>query len=312
MLSLGTAAIGRPQYINIRQNNTLDDFDLKSFKEKGIKMLDFAYKHGISHFDTAPGYGIAETILSEWIKLRSPKNISISTKWGYTYVANFNPNAPVHEVKEHSLGKLLEQWEESKKFGAPLTIYQIHSATLESGVLENKEIHEKLAEIKHTHNIEIGFTTSGNNQTEIIKKALKIKVNNKQLFSSIQATYNIFDQSLAEEIDILKNKKVIVKEALANGRVFPNKNYTHYNEAYHTLKRLSLKYNVGIDAIALRFCSDTINPYTILSGASEPQHLISNLEVLNFQLTSSEIEELKRLSVHPNKYWEERKKLTWN
>lgn len=78
------------------------------------------------------------------------------------------------------------------------------------------------------------------------------------------------------------------------------------------MKSLSIKYNVGIDTIALRFCTDTINPYIILSGASEPQRQTSNLEVLNFQLTSSEIDELKRLSIHPNKYSEERKKLTWN
>ena len=66
-------------------------------------------------------------------------SIEIATKWGYTYTANFDANATVHEVKEHSLSKLNEQWNFSKQLLPYLKVYQIHSATLETGVLENKK-----------------------------------------------------------------------------------------------------------------------------------------------------------------------------
>ncbi len=68
-----------------------------------MRVLDTAYKAGIRHFDTAAGYGLAEDLLIEWLELKNDSSITVSTKWGYTYVANFNPDAKEHEVKEHSL-----------------------------------------------------------------------------------------------------------------------------------------------------------------------------------------------------------------
>ena len=61
-IGLGTAAIGRPQYINIRNQHT-EVFSLEAFKEKGTQVLEAAYKQGIRYFDTAPGYGMAEQLL---------------------------------------------------------------------------------------------------------------------------------------------------------------------------------------------------------------------------------------------------------
>ena len=66
-IGLGTAAIGRPQYINVRQETT-GDFSLVAFQKQGVRVLDEAYKNGIRYFDTAPGYGLAEQLLIDWIK----------------------------------------------------------------------------------------------------------------------------------------------------------------------------------------------------------------------------------------------------
>ena len=61
-IGLGTAAIGRPQYINLRQVTT-NDFSMDVFKEKGRSILNEAYKKGICYFDTSPYYGMAEQLL---------------------------------------------------------------------------------------------------------------------------------------------------------------------------------------------------------------------------------------------------------
>ena len=313
MIGIGTATIGRPHYINIKTNVSDEPFNKQNFILKGKSMLTEAYSQGIRHFDTAPGYGIAESILLEWISEFQPKDITISTKWGYTYVANFDRNAKVHEIKEHSIGKLNDQWEFSKHLLPYLNIYQIHSATLDSGVLENREVLKRLSQLKQEYNLKIGLSTSGDNQNEIIQKALSVSIDNKALFDSFQITFNVFDQSLLKISHLLQqeNKTIIVKEALANGRVFPNADYNHYQTTYDLLKLLSIKYNTSIDAVALRFCLDAINPLMVLSGASEKDHLASNLLVDNLQLTSEEIQQINSLAIKPSSYWKERKQLPW-
>ncbi|WP_298892789.1 aldo/keto reductase [uncultured Psychroserpens sp.] len=312
-LGFGTAAIGRPQYINIRQGHYFDG-DLEAFKTQGYAVLERAYNLGIRYFDTAPGYGLAEQLLIDWLKTKTDPKIKIATKWGYTYVANFNPDAAIHEVKEHSLKKLNEQWETSKVLIPNLKVYQIHSATFETGVLENDAILNRLAFLKNEFSIDIAITTSGANQIEVIKKALDVSVANEQLFDAFQVTYNILDQSLYELHSELmgQNKTVIIKEAIANGRLFRNERFQNYNKLYTVLEELSEKYNVGIDAVALKFCQQTIKDSIVLSGASNVTHLESNAKVTSFKLSENDIERLKDFAVNTTNYWNERKQLNWN
>ena len=312
-LGLGTAALGRPQYINIRQRSVFK-ISLNEFRTQGLNLLQEAYDKGIRYFDTAPGYGMAEPLMIDWIGKNPGRDIEISTKWGYTYVANFDPDAEIHEVKEHSPKKLDEQWKQSQALLPKLTTYQIHSATFDTGVLENERILNRLFELKLDQGLLIGLTTTGSDHTEVLKKALDVEIGGQSLFDTFQLTYNVFDQSAASDaLDLARQgKRLIVKEAMANGRIFPNERYPHYAKTYQILERLATKYGVGVDAIALRFCLDSIPVYRVLSGASASYHLRQNLKVLSFQLNQTEIEDLKSLRIDPDAYWSERKKLTWN
>jgi aryl-alcohol dehydrogenase-like predicted oxidoreductase len=312
-LGLGTAALGRPQYINVRQNNT-DNSDLENFRNHSFQVLEEAYSAGIRYFDTAPGYGLAEELVLEWLQTKNDNSIEIATKWGYTYTANFDANATVHEVKEHSLSKLNEQWNFSKLLLPYLKVYQIHSATLETGILENTEVLAQLAFLKKEHHLKIGLTTSGTNQVEVIKKALEVLVDGKPVFDLFQVTYNFLDQSLLQISDelIKKNKSIVIKEALANGRVFRNKTYPHYNDLYNVLKSLSKKHSVGVDAISLKYCEQTIPNSVVLSGASSTKQLKENVKLNDFSLSTDEIELLNSFKTAPEFYWAERKKLQWN
>lgn len=312
-IGLGTAAIGRPKYINIRSQET-EAFALDAFKANGYHVLESAYQQGIRYFDTAPGYGLAEQLIFDWIKTKDENSIEVATKWGYAYAADFDPNASIHEVKDHSVDQLVKQWEESKKLLPYLSTLQIHSATFDTGVLENEKVIQKLAEIKSAHSILIGLTTRGANQVEVLKKALEIKVQNTPLFDAFQITYNILDQSLLEVSDLIKNngKRIVIKEALANGRVFPNSNYPKYSDLYIALSKMANKYAVGVDAIALKFCVQTIDPFIVLSGASEPDQVKENLKSNEFQLLEEDLSELKSFGINATDYWVERKLLNWN
>lgn len=312
-LGIGTAALGRPQYINVRLKKT-DHSNLAAFKAHSFLVLEDAYKLGIRYFDTAPGYGLAETLLLEWLQNKNDNTIEIATKWGYTYTANFDPNAKVHEVKEHSLKKLKAQWAFSKQFLPYLKVYQIHSATLDTGVLNNELVLNYLSSLKKAHNLKIGITTTGANQVEVIKKALDIEVNGIGLFDVFQVTYNMLDQSLKTILDVLitQKKSVVIKEALANGRIFRNENYAHYAKLYNLLERLSNKYKVGIDAISLQFCAQTIPSSIVLSGASDTIQLHENLKAKNVELLQEELDEIAAFKSDTQDYWNERKQLRWN
>lgn len=313
-IGLGLAALGRPEYINIRNGNTPNKSQ-EAYKENAFSILNFAYEQGIQYFDTAPSYGKGEAYLIDWNSKYQHKDVTLSTKWGYTYVANWELGFNgAHEVKEHSLAKLKEQWQISKKLQPALKIYQVHSATFESGILENNEVLQQLYQIKKETGIQIGITTSGANQSEIIAAALKIKVNNVDLFDSYQVTYNILEQSthvILKQLLQLK-KTVIIKEALANGRIFKNTQFNQYQKLYNFLETLAVKYQVGIDAVALRFVMDNLEPTYVLSGAFSKQQLEQNIKAQKIKLNKEEITALKSFKIAPEAYWEERNKLVWN
>lgn len=313
-IGLGLAALGRPDYINIRSKNNVDK-SVGGFKDNALKVLDESYVLGVRDFDVAPSYGLGEQFLLEWNTSRKHSDVNLSTKFGYTYVANWEVGfSGKHEIKEHSIAKLNEQWDVSKALLPNLKIYQVHSATLDSGVLSNSDVLTRLHELKQQYHLKIGITSSGTEQVKIIEEAQKVTFDGEDLFDSYQVTFNIFEQSCYHILKQLlaKNKTIIIKEALANGRVFRNRNFPEYQSVYGYLEQLSNKYAVGIDAIALRFIVDDLEPSTILSGASNGHQLKQNLKALNFELEDDEILKLKSFAVSPLNYWHERNDLKWN
>lgn len=312
-IGLGTAAIGRPVYINIRHEKQSEDLSVPEFRKRGLAILDDAYRKGVRFFDTSPGYGLAESLLMEWLRGKDDAGIMVATKWGLSYAANFERHAKVHEIKEHTLKRLDAQWAYSAKLLPYLTTYQIHSATLETGVLDNSDILQRLHHIKMEHDISIGLTTTGANQVEVLKKAIDIMVEDEPLFSSFQSTHNIMEQSLLQmkEIFAQSNRQLIIKESLANGRLIPGSASTDNNGPYSYITKLANQYNVGADAIGIRFCLDSFPGALVLSGAGSSDQLHSNLAAKTFKLHEEELEILKSYKIEPAMYWDQRKQLPW-
>src|SRR5579871_5671346 len=142
-LGLGLAALGRPGYINLGHAGDLHaDYDPALMEAHCHAVLDAAWRLGVRYFDAARSYGQAEAFLGRWLSSRriSPDDVTVGSKWGYTYTAGWKVDAEKHEVKDHSLAVLRRQTSESRDLLGPyLKLYQIHSATLESGVLENRD-----------------------------------------------------------------------------------------------------------------------------------------------------------------------------
>ena len=114
-------------------------------------MLDAAYEQGVRYFDAARSYGLAEAFLAAWLERRGlgPGEVSVGSKWGYTYTADWRVDASEHEVKDLSVEAFRRQLAESRELlGTNLRLYQIHSATLESGVLEDRVVLDELARLR--------------------------------------------------------------------------------------------------------------------------------------------------------------------
>ena len=313
-IGLGLAAAGRPEYINLRQEADPEK-SFQTYRDKALKLLDHAYQKGVRHFDTAASYGKGEHFLQEWFDRHRHIDARLSSKWGYTYMANWEIGFQgAHEIKEHSLTKLHEQWSFAKGLLPGLKIYQIHSATFESGVLENREVLEELQRIKKAAGIQIGASVSGANQKDVILAASKVRVGGQPLFDSFQVTYNVLDTSTHVVMRQLieEGKTILIKEALANGRLLRSTNYSHYEPLYRLMDEMAFHHGVGPDAIALRFVMDNLGPSVVLSGASTPEQLDENLKALSFQLGEKEIGSLRKHSIEADAYWTERKRLPWN
>lgn len=317
-IGLGLAALGRPGYINLGHGDDLShDYDVEKMRQQSFVVLDNAYAAGLRHFDTARSYGKGEAFLGNWLKERKiPRDdLLISSKWGYTYTADWNIQAEKHEVKEHSLTVLQRQWPESQEeLGASLGLYQIHSATLDSGVLDNNEVLTQLAEYKE-QGMKIGLSVSGTGQSETIERGLELthpSTPNSLLFDSIQATYNIFETATG---DILKQASeaglfIIIKEGVANGRLTPRgQNDRDKNQE---LIQLANSLNTTIDALALAFIINQPWVDSVLSGAATTEHLQANLKALDLEFTPKHLAELQQYTENSSSYWQTRSSLAWN
>ena len=314
-MGLGLAALGRPGYINIgHQEHLGSDRSKEGMESNARSVLDAAWESGIRYFDAARSYGLAEYFLSTWLNNRKiPKDeITIASKWGYVYTADWRVHVKQHEVKRHTLKNFKDQLLETQELlGSYLNLYQIHSATLESGVLTNTAVLNAMAHLKEC-GIKLGLSVSGIDQAKTIDKSLEIKVDGIILFDAVQATWNIMETSATNALKEAKNlgMLVIVKEALANGRILnPGHKQQHiFRHIYDYCEQT----NCTLDAFALAV--PLSKPYIdiVLSGASNAMHLRSNVKSLLVKPDSLDLKILQELVQEPATYWKERSQLSWN
>ncbi len=143
-IGLGLAALGRPAYINLGRDRDLgSDRGQDALEARSHEVLDAAYAMGVRYYDAARSYGLAEAFLASWLDSRDHRDeaLTVGSKWGYTYTGNWDMHAPVQEQKDLSVEQFRRQLVETTGLlGGRLDLYQIHSATLESGVLDDESV----------------------------------------------------------------------------------------------------------------------------------------------------------------------------
>jgi aryl-alcohol dehydrogenase-like predicted oxidoreductase len=311
---LGLAAVGRPGYINLGRDEDLPaDRSVEAMRSRAHELLDAAYAAGVRYFDAARSYGRAEEFLGEWLRSHPDiDDVSVGSKWGYTYTADWRIDADVHEVKDHSIGVFTRQIAETRSLlGDRLNLYQIHSVTPASSALTDQGLHRRLAALA-AQGVRIGLSTSGPQQGEAIRAALQITVGGSRLFECVQATYNLLETSagpaLAEAHEA--GWTVIIKEGLANGRL-TGAHLAEQGEDDSVLSEVASKASASIDAVALAAIAARPWVDIVLSGAATVPQLESNLTAAQVVLGLDQLDQLSALVMSPQEYWTQRSQMAW-
>jgi aryl-alcohol dehydrogenase-like predicted oxidoreductase len=303
-IGLGLAALGRPGYINLGHAADLrGDREVSSMESRAHAVLDVAREAGVRYFDAARSYGLAESFLASWLAARgiAPGAVTVGSKWGYTYTAGWRVDADPPEVKDLSAETLARQLEETREMlGAHLSLYQIHSATLSTGVLDDHRVAAELQSLRSS-GVAVGLSVSGADQAATILRALEVGG-----FDSVQATWNLLERSAGDALEQAHEAGlgVMVKEALANGRLTTR-------GGIEALECVAERLGASADALAIAAVLSRPWVDTVLSGASAVAQLESNLAATEISWDDSLEQELAELTEPSDRYWETRSALPW-
>jgi aryl-alcohol dehydrogenase-like predicted oxidoreductase len=301
-LGLGLAALGRPGYLNVGHGEDLGaDRSVDALRARSFDVLDAAYAAGVRYLDAARSYGRGEEFLGAWLRERDPRDVVVGSKWGYVYTADWQVDADPPEVKHHDVETFRRQLEETRaNLGDRLALYQIHSATPDSGVLENDAVLEALAGLR-AEGVAIGLSTSGTSQGETLDRALGL-----DLFDAAQVTWNLHERAAGPALARAHDAGlgVIIKEALANGRLATR-------AAHPALVAVADRLGATPDAVALAAVLAQPFADVALSGAATTAALRSNLAAAELELDAAALAELDALEEDSAGYWAARGDMAW-
>jgi aryl-alcohol dehydrogenase-like predicted oxidoreductase len=304
-IGLGLAALGRPGYLNLGHGEDLgSDRSVAALERHAHTVLDTAYDQGVRYFDAARSYGRAEGFLASWLRERqlAPGVVTVGSKWGYTYTAGWQVDADPPEVKDLSVDNFRRQIGETRELlGEHLALYQIHSATVESGVLEDPAVLDALEELR-AEGVSVGLTTTGPDQAQTIEGALAAGG-----FDTVQSTWNLLEPSAGTALNEAHGQGlgVIVKEALANGRLTGR-------GGIRELEEVARRLGASPDAVALAAVLAQPWADVVLSGAGSAEQLMSNLAAREVRWDDEAADALAGLAEEPEAYWQTRSGLAWN
>ena len=318
-LGLGLAALGRPGYVTLNHASDLGGrYDPTIMELHAHEILDAGFEAGIRYIDAARSYGRAEDFVASWLRKRAiePGEVSVASKWGYTYTAGWSPSATQHEVKEHSLAAYLRQLHESiERLGPYLSLYQIHSVTAESTTLEDDALIDAIARLR-TRGIRAGLSVSGAGQDVAIRRSLEVRRDGERVFDSVQATWNLLERGAESALQDAHGAgmKVVVKESLANGRL-SHKNRDQTDLLFPAVARIrELAKSRGLTVETLALAAALARPWAdvVLTGAATVGQIQSNVAALELAYDAELEEKLRSVSIDSAGYWRARSSFRWN
>jgi aryl-alcohol dehydrogenase-like predicted oxidoreductase len=317
-LGVGLAAVGRPGYITLGRARDLGARrDPDALFARTADVLDAARAAGVRYVDAARSYGRAEEFLARWLGARrlAPDAVTVGSKWGYAYTAGWRVDAPVHEQKELTLARFRTQLAESRALlGDRLALYQIHSATIDSGVFADDALLAALVDERTKGSYAaVGLTLSGLSSAAALRAAMAARSSGEPVFDVVQATFNLLEPSLAP---FLRDAHaaglgIIAKEVHANGRLTPADDRPEDAPLRQTLHATATSAGMTVDQLALAWVLSHDFVDVALSGAATVAQLHSHASATTARLPAAATSTLAALSEPPATYWHTRSTLRW-
>jgi aryl-alcohol dehydrogenase-like predicted oxidoreductase len=328
-LGIGLAALGRPGYVTLHHATDLGGrYDPSAMEAHTHAVLDAAFDAGIRYVDAARSYGRAEDFLASWLKKRNvePGQITVASKWGYTYTAGWSTSATQHEVKDHSLAAFERQLAESlERLGRYLSLYQIHSVTAESKTLEDDALIDAIARLRE-RGIRAGLSVSGAGQDVAIRRSLEVRRDGERVFDSVQATWNLLERGAESALQDAHDAgmKVVVKETLANGRLTgagrgkreggsgkPEKDDV-FIPSVARIREVAEDRHTAVEMLALAAALARPWADVVLTGAATVGQIRSTVAALEFAYDAELEEQLRSVGISSAQYWRARSSFSWN
>lgn len=317
-LGIGLAAIARPGYMTLGRDADLPDRSVDALYARCVAVLDAATALGVRYVDVARSYGRAEEFVARWLAERSvaPGALTVGSKWGYRYTAGWRVDADVHEQKELSLERFTTQLAESRALlDGHLALYQIHSATVESGALDDQALIAALVAARQRGDFRaLGLTLTGASARTTLERALALRLDGERVFDVVQATCNVLEPSLAAPLAAARaaGVGVIVKEVHANGRLTPANDRPGDAALRTRLEAIAARAGLASDQLAIAFVRAHGVADVVLSGAATTVQLASHAAAIDAPLDPATLAALGELRETPETYWRTRGALAWS
>jgi aryl-alcohol dehydrogenase-like predicted oxidoreductase len=162
--------------------------------------------------------------------------------------------------------------------------------------------------------VRVGLSLSGPRQGETLRRALAIAVDGVRLFDCVQATWNLLERSASPALAEAHaaGMGVVIKEALANGRLTARNEDPDFAPRRRALEAEAVRLGTTIDALALAVALAQPWADVDLSGAVTRDQLVSNLGALAVALDEPAEGRLGTLEEPAADYWSRRGQLAWN
>jgi aryl-alcohol dehydrogenase-like predicted oxidoreductase len=130
----------------------------------------------------------------------------------------------------------------------------------------------------------------------------------------VQATWNLLERSAQPMLSAAhaSGMRVIVKEALANGRLTSRNTAPEFAPKRRVLEMSAARLGTTVDALALAAALAQPWADVVLSGAATVEHLRANAAALRVPRSAGSTDVIEALAESPEEYWATRGRLAWN
>jgi 1-deoxyxylulose-5-phosphate synthase len=286
-IGLGTVEIGLPYGIG---ENTLPT------DKEAERILKIAVDLGITYFDTARGYGVAEERIGKSGIARLP-NVVIGTKCAQFLEQGEDPRG---QELEKRIRQEVEESLRNLKVDS-IQLLQLHGGSKEQ--IERGELVDILRRLREEGKVQnFGIATRG--------ESAPLAAIDSGFFSTVQTAYSILDQrmspkvlpySLKQKIGVI-NRSVLLKGALTQAvwKLPPELDQLKENSAQAAV--IAKELQEDLPTLAIRFAASNPAISSILIGTIEPKHLRTAIKATNKgPLEQGTIQQLELLAIKDEK-----------